>query len=432
MSENHPFKLRDHGNKIMEIIVYDQDIKSDHKSIETLKLLGRKFPQLILTLEENATLNLDVLPELLKIGEFGGLKIVAPVTGQIPFDLHGIRSFNDIFAAIKRISGERISEKILKQLGTIGPMKSSAYNLLQMMRNPDVAFEDIEAAASLDPNLVIRMLKNANTGYLSRRIPVETLKGAVTYLGLEGIRQLLVHEMFGSFTQFFSNQRDKLSHMLRCSHLAAYIGTLIKVDIPTIGKMRVAGLLHDLGSLAFSFYDSDEYRRVLSMVRRERLSTFEAEMRVFGVTHNELGALYAREMGLPDYVISVIENHHNTEIDKDDFVLMSVICANGFLNDKIEQMRYTKYEPYFKYLADEIDSKNPALKKASQEEKEQMDPTSLDEDEVQEEVTENSSDLVASDQQEKPPGSFKSMQFFGLMKEELDQFMLSGAGSQGV
>lgn len=451
MSENHPFQLRDHGHKIIEMIVKDPDIKPDHKAIATLTLLTRKFEQVVFTLEETASLNPEMLPILLKVGEFGALKIVAPMPEQITFNLHGILVFKDIFAAIRRIVGERNAEKILKQISKIGLTRTSAYNLLQMMRNPDVKFEDIEEVTSQDPNLVIRMLKTANTAYFSRRVPVETLKSAVTFLGLEGIRQLLVHELFGSFTQFFSNQRDKLAHMRRCSHLAGYIGKLIKADLPTIGKMRVAGLLHDLGSLAFSFYDRDEYSKVMSLIRKERLTTSEAEMRVFGVSHQYLGALYAREMGMPDYVVSVIEKHHDAEIDKDDFVMMAVVCANGFLNEKIEQIRHTSYDPLFRFLADEIDAKNPALQKAKKESAykaaNKVDPDSFvdeakaaagkshDADKASEESdADNETDAIveAVEKDESKALYFKPMQFNGLLKEELDQLMLSGAGSQGL
>lgn len=436
MSDNHPFQLRDHGHGIIELIVKDADIKSDHKAVVTLPLLTKKFEQIVLTLEPTATLNPEILQILLKVGEFGALKIVAPdQPNQIEFDLHGLLVFKDTFNAIRRIVGERKAEKILKQISRIGLTRTSAYNLLQMMRNPDVRFEEIEEVTSKDPSLVIRMLKTANTAYFSRRVPVETLKSAVTYLGLEGIRQLLVHELFGSFTQFFSNQRDKLAHMRRCSHLAAYIGKLVKADLPTIGKMRVAGLLHDLGSLAFSFYDSEEYSKVLSLIRKERLTTHEAELRVFGVSHQYLGALYAKEIGMPDYVINAIEKHHDDEIDKENLVIMAVVCANGFLNEKIEQIRHTGYDHLFQILADEIDAKNPVLQKAKakaeprQENPEETDPDdSTDDDDSESDEAEKETDKIV----EEVTGHFKPMQFYGLLKEELDQFILSGAGAQGL
>jgi HD-like signal output (HDOD) protein len=444
MSEKHPFQLRDHGHQIIEIIVHDLDINPDHKAIATLQLLNKKFDQIILCLEETASLNPELLPVLLKVGEFGALKIVAPEAEQIPFDLHGILVFKDVFSAIRRIAGERNAEKILKQISRIGLTRTTAYNLLQMMRNPEVKFEEIEEVTSKDPNLVMRMLKTANTAYFSRRVPVETLKAAVTYLGLEGIRQLLVHELFSSFTQFFSNQRDRLAHMRRCSHLSAYIGKLIKADLPTIGKMRVAGLLHDLGSLAFAFYDSQEYSKVLSLIRRERVSTYDAEMRIFGVSHQYLGALYAREMGMPDYIVSAIEKHHDAEINKDDLVLMSVVCANGFLNEKIEQINHTGYDHLLELLAAEIDDKNPELQKLKKltEKQSESDFNPVSTEDADDSAGEDGEDDSEAETPEKAAGesdlhaeitakSFKPMQFYGLLKEELDQFILSGAGAQG-
>ncbi|GEM_PF-693212 len=444
MSENHPFKLRDHGHKIIEMIVEDPDIKPDHKAIATLQLLTKKYDSVILSLEENASLNPELLPVLLKIGEFGALKIVAPASeSQISFNLHGIQVFAEPFSAIRRIAGERNAEKIIKQISRIGVTRTSAYNLLQMMRNPEVKFEEIEETASKDLQLVARMLKTANTTFLSRRFPVETLKAAVTYLGLEGIRQLLVHELFISFTQFFSNQRDKIAHLRRCSHLAAYIGKLIKADLPTIGKMRIAGLLHDIGSLAFSFYDKEEYAKVLNMVRKERLTIFDAETRVFGVSHQYLGGLYAREMGMPDYVVSVIEHHHDQDIDPQDFVKLAVICANGFLNEKIEQINFSNYDQFFKFLADEIDAKNPVLQKViktaekagktikSEDSDSTMPSPESESDEAASDETQDlTEDQAQSFAEEIQALKFKPLQFDGLLKEELDSYILSSANAQ--
>jgi HD-like signal output (HDOD) protein len=427
MAEKHPFKLRDHGHKIIELMVHDVDIGPQHKSVETLQLLTRKFDQVIYTLEETATLSPDLLPVLLKVGEFGALKLVAEKPEQIPFDLHGLLRFKSVFDAVRRIVGERAAEKILKQIGRIGPIRSSAYNLLQMMRNPDVRFEDIEETAEKDPDLVFRMLKTANTAYFSRRLPVETLKAAVTYLGLEGIRQLLVHDLFDRFTKLFANQRDKLAHMRRCSHLAAFLGKQIKADLPTIGKMRVAGLVHDLGSLLFTFYDSREFSKVRSLVRKEKLTSAEAELRIFGVDHTYLGALYAKELGIPEYAISVIEKHHDQVIEEDDLVLMSVRCANGFLNDKIEQIEYSSYEPLLKRLAEEIDSKNPELQKALAGGADADKPPAAAKTEAENDGETPGKDKEADELLNIEKLRFRPMQFYGLLKEELDQFILAGA-----
>jgi putative nucleotidyltransferase with HDIG domain len=261
------------------------------------------------------------------------------------------------------------------------------------------------------------MLKTANTAYFSRRVPVETLGSAVTYLGLEGIRQLLLHEMFASFTKLFANQRDRLAHMRRCSHLASYIGKLTKANIPTIGKIRVAGLMHDIGSLAYSFYDEQKYAQVLRMVRGEKMTIAEAEHKVFGVDHTYLGALYAREIGMPDYVISVIKQHHSVEAESDDMILNAVAAANGFLNERIEQVPCDDFDHLFSFIAQKINENDPAYKAAAS--RSDRDAEEESEDQETEEIVE---ELQAG---------FKPMQLYGLLKEELDQFMMSGANAQG-
>jgi HD-like signal output (HDOD) protein len=175
--------------------------------------------------------------------------------------------------------------------------------------------------------------------------------------------------------------------------------------------------MHDIGSLAYSFYDEQKYAQVLRMVRGEKMTIAEAEHKVFGVDHTYLGALYAREIGMPDYVISVIKQHHSVEAESDDMILNAVAAANGFLNERIEQVPCDDFDHLFSFIAQKINENDPAYKAAAS--RSDRDAEEESEDQETEEIVE---ELQAG---------FKPMQLYGLLKEELDQFMMSGANAQG-
>ncbi len=413
MEAKHPFALRDHGNKIIEISVTDSQINGTHKAIATLALLGQKFSHTILNLQEGSSLSPSVKGTLEKIGEFGQLKIVSDNEKQIPFELNGIKIFSDILAAKHRIKGENCREKVLKQMESISPLRSSAYSLLQLLRNPEVTFEEIEEMASQDPNLVVRILKTANTAYFMRRIPIETLKNAVAYLGLEGIREILMHVIFNGFSAVFPNQSSLLAHLRRSAHLSSYLAQIVGLDKPSVGKARVCGLLHDIGSLALSFYSFQDYAKVLMKIRNDKVLPEDAELDVFGVTHLEIGKYFAMEIGLPEYIQNAIEKHHDTDnlFVENDIYAIIVACCNGFLNENIEQVPFSTYDHLLHLLAEEM-NKDAGWRKRLVRLKLMSESSALASEKAEEDA-ENA--------------KFHASQFIPFLKEELDRFLMDNS-----
>ena len=230
MSSSQQFNLKDHGNKVLELVINITDLPQEHKATETLMLLCKRVRHVILTLSADASLSPELEPVIDECGELGILKIVVPNREQIPFDLKGIQYFELVSDAKQRIKGEDTLDKILDQMSSIPSLKETTYKLIEKLQDADVPFEEIEALAETDPNLVLRMLETANNAFNMRRNRIETLKMAVTYLGIEGIRQILAKEMFRGFVSFYAGQRDKLIHMRRCSHLANFLGEQIGLD----------------------------------------------------------------------------------------------------------------------------------------------------------------------------------------------------------
>jgi HD-like signal output (HDOD) protein len=397
--QHYPFQLRDHGDKVIEMIV-SEPIVSGHRAIDALNILLGKFDFVIFSLP--APLEIEApISQYTKKADSGELLLVIPEDKQIKTDICGIKRFRDLTGAHTRVRGERNISKVLKQISNLAPLKSSAHKILHMLRNPEVAFEDIEEVTAKDPKLVMRMLKIANSAFFMRRMPLENLSMVVAFLGIEGIRQILMQEAFDGFSVVFANQRDKLAHMRRCSHLSTHIGKLLGCDQNLTGKMRSAGLLHDLGSLALCFFDNNEYARVTMKVRNDRKTICQAEMDVFGVDHQELGVILAKELGMPDYLSPVMAQHHEKNIPKDAFLLMSVIIANGFLNEHVEKLSFTPYEHFFPILAQE----RIRIAKAS------------------------GSALKSGDEEKE---IFKIPVILDVLKKELDQFILSGPEAQGM
>ena len=83
--------------------------------------------------------------------------------------------------------------------------------------------------------------------------------------------------------------------------------------------MFIGGLLHDVGKIVLDTFFSDSYAPVLIEAMERDIPIAEAERRVLGVSHADIGAQLAAMWNLPTELIEVIERHHQP-MEADDRV----------------------------------------------------------------------------------------------------------------
>jgi putative nucleotidyltransferase with HDIG domain len=72
----------------------------------------------------------------------------------------------------------------------------------------------------------------------------------------------------------------------------------------------LAGLLHDIGKIAFDRCFQDEYLPVLEAIQAGK-DELETEKELLGITHVEIGAYVAVQWKFHDTIVEVIRDHHN-------------------------------------------------------------------------------------------------------------------------
>jgi putative nucleotidyltransferase with HDIG domain len=124
-------------------------------------------------------------------------------------------------------------------------------------------------------------------------------------------------------------EKELWFHSVASAVAAEYINRYAKTTIS--GISFTAALLHDLGKLLIVNKFSDkEVFNILKLVRDENISWAEAEKKVFGFNHADIGAKIADMWNLPDSIIRAILNHHNDDYDFDpviDCVRVSNVVA---------------------------------------------------------------------------------------------------------
>jgi HD-like signal output (HDOD) protein len=71
-----------------------------------------------------------------------------------------------------------------------------------------------------------------------------------------------------------------------------------------------AGLLHDIGELILASQLKTEYEAIRKLAETEGISSIDAEFRVLGCSHAEVGAYLLATWGLPSRVVETVAWHH--------------------------------------------------------------------------------------------------------------------------
>ncbi|MBF0500597.1 MAG: HDOD domain-containing protein [Candidatus Riflebacteria bacterium] len=343
MSEKAAFQARDHGNGVLEIIGNAPNMNREHPALNALIPLSRKFANVILTLESGSSIDPAALPKLLEASGSTHLRVVTSDPKAFPFPQTGIPEYASVTEAIAGIKGEAIAEQILKKIESIQESNSHSFNMLRKLNQPGADFCKLGEAIAADPITASQLLKSANSSFLMRRNKVETLSGTLSLLGIEGVKKILLFNIFKSMTEQFGVKKEILEHGRATAHLATYLAETVKTPSVLISKIRLAGLLHDIGSMALAFYFPNEYLEVRKLIAEQHIQTVEAELKIFGIEHQRLGRMIAEKWSFPDYLCQVIGNHHSLQNSEFEQMIVPIFCANSFLNQVVEETPWTPY-----------------------------------------------------------------------------------------
>jgi putative nucleotidyltransferase with HDIG domain len=218
-------------------------------------------------------------------------------------------------------------------------------SLLNLSDDSSTSFASLSDIVKADQNMSTMILKAANSSFYSRGNQVSSLQHAIAMLGFRVVRSLAMaansKSLFetGKYSRF---QRYVWKHSTAtsviCKELAHKLGYS---DLEE--EAFVAGLLHDIGKVVLNIVDRRKFISVLDIIVEENIPFPEAEERIFGMSHMEVGKKAAIEWKLPEIYIHIFENHENFKMDLPQSDTLFYIVAYG--NYLAKKYGYGHYSP---------------------------------------------------------------------------------------
>ena len=235
--------------------------------------------------------------------------------------------------ALQELLQQPVLRELVGRMGQLPPAPKTFSQLQRVMTSDSSSVSDVAALVSQDTVLAAKLLQIVNSGFF--RVPrrITKIEQAVGYLGLNTVRNLLVSAEV--FTAWRGPPRQDLllldtlqTHAIRT---AAAVAGLVE-DERMANDAQLAALLHDIGYVVLSHGCPRELQEARRVSTQEALPLDEAERRVLGASHAEIGAYLLGIWGFPAPVVEAVANHHApSRVQSHDFDVLSALCiAHAF------------------------------------------------------------------------------------------------------
>lgn len=216
-------------------------------------------------------------------------------------------------------------------------IQAKALETISLLDDPDSDFYQV--IDQLSPDITAKFIEMAGSSLYGQKI--RSIDHAVRLLGYKQMRQILassvlVNELSAAGAKSFKLDKFHKQAQL-CAGIALCLGQI--VGYPDKAKLFTVSLFNNFGKLIIAVYFKPEYDAIIDLKRQEGISSKEAEKRILGLNHAEIGALVLKQCYLPPEVYNAVRFHEDETFfvdDDEEFQLFLILCkaselANNFV-----------------------------------------------------------------------------------------------------
>lgn len=209
-------------------------------------------------------------------------------------------------------------QTLIREIRNLTPVPAVIHPLLEVVDRPDAAIADIADIIQYDPALTASVLRTSNSAFFGLKQPAETIKDAVSLLGTDQIIDLVLiksgaRALSGSQEGYDLQEGAMWKYSVSSAIIARQIAQEIKIDHKN--TIFTAALLKDIGKTVLNRFVKDAFEKISTLVVQENFTFMEAEKKIIGVDHAELGGMIAKMWKFSPRMVNIIRNHHFTRCD---------------------------------------------------------------------------------------------------------------------
>ncbi len=257
-----------------------------------------------------------------------------------PFPFDNIMTVLDRVHSLREVFLNVHMRSVVGRIDMLPVLPDSYQKIIRELESKDCSLARIGRIISSDVGLTAGILKVVNSSFFGLSRPISTPEQAVTYLGTDILRGLIIGDKL--FTTFDASKQPDMSINLLWTHslnTALFCRAICSAHPLGLSPDEAfnAGLLHDVGKLILADKLSKEYSEIISLMGETENRIDEVERAVLGVTHAEMGAYLLGLWGLPEPIVWAVAEHHRLGLYPESMQMLSAVvhAANVFEHELV-------------------------------------------------------------------------------------------------
>lgn len=228
-----------------------------------------------------------------------------------PCDIQKIWNIVEETCKLRDTLSDQKLVKLVTGIKSLPSVPTLYIRLLNEFQSEQPTLSKVGEIISMDVAMTAKILQLVNSAFFSIPYKVSNLNQALSILGLNTIRALVLS--VGVFSQYQNRSYSAFSidelwqHSIFVGNLSRAISASANLDRTEQDEAQMAGILHDVGRLIQN--DVPGFFRLLTM--NTKIPRLQMEYHYLGTSHAEIGAYMLSLWGLPSGVIKAVAFHHN-------------------------------------------------------------------------------------------------------------------------
>jgi putative nucleotidyltransferase with HDIG domain len=201
---------------------------------------------------------------------------------------------------------------VVSKIESLPSLPALYREVVEEVNSQDASLEKVAEIVSRDAGMSAKLLQLVNSAFFGLPTDVSSILRAVSLLGLGTIKTLILSvKIFSQFDRPGLPPISSLwSHSISTGMIARRIASHEDLGQKRIDEAFMAGLLHDVGKLILLDRFPEKCRETSATASSSGCQLWEAERKVLGTTHAQIGAYLMGIWGLSESLVEAIAFHH--------------------------------------------------------------------------------------------------------------------------
>lgn len=210
------------------------------------------------------------------------------------------------------IASERLSE-IIEDIHTIPSLPELSVQVARLAIDERATHAQLAEIIARDPGMAAKVMRMASCAARGHAHAVIGLEQALSLIGLKTLRAIALSL---SIIGMFKDGHEAFNVKYFWFHSAVSAGLCREIAksawIHDADSAYIIGLLKEIGKIILLHRAPAEFRRVIDLATRERLSFHDAAKAVIGFDDGHLAAALLEQWGLDPVLVDTIRHHHGS------------------------------------------------------------------------------------------------------------------------